>query len=780
LPRIERITAENYRGASAPVTIEFAKDKAVALIFGENGTGKTTIVDALDAAGNCSKGSLAAKSSTRVRAHVPTIGKKAADIRLEVSAGGTTWTVALAGDDIRSTPEPRPRIRVLRRADIQQLIDSQPKDRYAALRHLLDVNKVQQSEDVLRDAATSAKRQFDEAVKTRADLEDQLDKVWAAESCPGASAAEWAAGVAQQSTEQLTGAARRLIALVERIDEADRTLSAVQRADGELSDRQADLQQAEQGVANLPGADAEQTMSLAAILNQVQEHLAIGAHPDTCPVCLQSIDLGTLRADIDRRLVDLRAYERARETRESATRVLRTAADSVEARRNSLITTARALLVHATDGDPALLPVDARAYPALGQEPAEVGRAADEARRLIEACSAQKQSLTTRENELTRQTGQIAAVSELSARLGGAVGATVGLERIHGALHDAYEIVRLARIEFTQRILNDVADECNRLLKVIHPGESIALSKLELDEAQRASLKQSASFEGFDNVPPQAYFSESHLDTLGFCFWLAAAKRESPNKDAVIVLDDVFTSVDSGHLGRVTQLIADESSNFAHTIVTTHQRLWRDIYRNPHGPGKGTDLIELQGWGLARGISVYKNTLAVTDLAEAVAAAPFNRRDAANQAGILLEAILDNLALRYRCRVPRTAYNEYTLNELLDGTATLFKALEVQRPVLDGSGTPLSPPQYQGSKPKPILDRLRENQFVRNQVGAHYNSDGLAIADSDVQEFASLTVELARALGCDACGEIPSRDTGTHFQCRCPAPSEVRLLPLRV
>nr|MDP9469555.1 AAA family ATPase [Chloroflexota bacterium] len=84
MPRIDRIRIHNFRGASAPFTLGFAKQKPLVVIFGENGTGKTTIVDALDAVGNGSGGSLTTKSSTTLRTHLPTLGKKPSDMVMEV------------------------------------------------------------------------------------------------------------------------------------------------------------------------------------------------------------------------------------------------------------------------------------------------------------------------------------------------------------------------------------------------------------------------------------------------------------------------------------------------------------------------------------------------------------------------------------------------------------------------------------------------------------------------------------------------------------------------
>lgn len=104
MPRIDRIRIHNFRGASAPFTLGFAKQKPLVVIFGENGTGKTTIVDALDAVGNGSGGSLTTKSSTTLRTHLPTLGKKPSDMVMEVTSGNTTWTATLGKGGIVTTP----------------------------------------------------------------------------------------------------------------------------------------------------------------------------------------------------------------------------------------------------------------------------------------------------------------------------------------------------------------------------------------------------------------------------------------------------------------------------------------------------------------------------------------------------------------------------------------------------------------------------------------------------------------------------------------------------
>ena len=52
------LSIENLRGSVTPFVLQFEKGKKLTIIYGENGTGKSTISDALDLLGNSKLGSL--------------------------------------------------------------------------------------------------------------------------------------------------------------------------------------------------------------------------------------------------------------------------------------------------------------------------------------------------------------------------------------------------------------------------------------------------------------------------------------------------------------------------------------------------------------------------------------------------------------------------------------------------------------------------------------------------------------------------------------------------
>lgn len=782
MSRIDRLVIENYRGASTRLQLDFEEDKQVALIFGENGTGKTTIADALDALGNSSKGSLEDRSSTRARDHLPTIGRKPPDVRIEVTAGATTWHASLAGDNLTTKPPACPKIRVLRRSQLQRLLQAQPAQRYEELRRFIDVDAVERSENALREAASAVNAGLTAASDKRLEAENQLQQAWAAEGKPDSDAIAWAKNAASQDAAKLNKEVQSLREAENALGRAEGALADLKQARTTAAQSDTEAKAVEQEVANVPGLDVQQAISLAGLLNDVAQHLEIGTHPDQCPVCQQAIPLKTLKGSIQARLADLKKYDALRQKREAASRSVQLASQNVDTKKASLIATGRALLtigqnaeISATSGTS----LSAQDYVELAkQTPADVELATKQAEKLIGALSPLKQKLLDAQLAAAKRSGQINLISTLYKQVQESVSKSEELAKLQPALKKAYDVARVARIEFTQKILDNVATECNRLYALIHPGEPLAISKLALDQGKRASLSQAASFEGHADVPPQAYFSDSHLDTLGFCFWLATAKRKGQKADTVIVLDDIFISVDVSHLSRLAQLLTDESKHFGHVIATTHQRLWRDIYRYQHGAAKLTQVIELQRWSLAKGISNYRTRLAVDDLIASISAAPFDRQVTASRAGVLLEAMLDYLARQYRCRVALTHDGNHTLGELLDGTESLFKKIEVHRPDLDGSGKPYTPPKHSTSTVVGIGNQIRALAFLRNQVGAHFNVAGTAISDADVQQFADLTVKLAEGLSCPTCGQIPGKRTGMHFQCSCIAAHEVRLLPL--
>lgn len=114
-PSLTGLAIENLRGSVTPFKLTFEKGKKL-IIYGENGTGKSTVADAFDLLGNGRVGSLDTRGLGVTRKNWHSLGKTSADIKvtLETSVGncarngksGSYWSTA--GDTRRLHPLKKP------------------------------------------------------------------------------------------------------------------------------------------------------------------------------------------------------------------------------------------------------------------------------------------------------------------------------------------------------------------------------------------------------------------------------------------------------------------------------------------------------------------------------------------------------------------------------------------------------------------------------------------------------------------------------------------------
>lgn len=773
---IEKLTLYCFRGASSKCEIVVDTSKSLVMFFGENGTGKSAIADAIDFIANGALGSLDDRSiGSQKHSYLPTIGKRPSDLKVDLTAGGACWTGKLSGRSAQVTGgSGKLRARVLRRAKLLQLAEAEPAKRYEVLQGFIDVTKVEASERALRDAVRNTDASREEAVAVLKDATKALTELWTKEGSPESSAKEWAKKKSEvdqshlkKRVEYLESAVRLLDTMTTKRTELDNALSAVKA-------RTDDLQGVNSEIAALPQISGAQAVQLVELLQRAQTVVAEPNDSETCPVCEQPVVPADLRKSISDRLSHMASHQSLAKKRAQADGNLIVAKTTCRTATGAYVKAVRAAALKIKEE----LRAPARAASVFWeQHEVFLKDAADGHEHLPAARAVQGQlALTYPANRADFESAQ-ADLNQYNAikghydRIVSNRDQASKLDGLLKRLKLALEICEDTRKKFTQAVLDGVESEMNTLYSIIHPNERLGPIRLSMNPNRRGSIEQDATFAGHAEVPPQAYFSESHLDTLGFCVWLALAKRDRP-KETIIVLDDVFTSVDGVHLTRIMQLLTDVVKEFAQVIVTTHYRTWRDRYRLPYGPGLTVQLLELHPWSLNRGVCLSTTKLAVQDLEAAITTRPLDRQAVASQAGILLEALLDRLTLQYRRRVPRTRDGDLTLGDLLDSCKKLFDVLVVERSLPTGSvNLPTAKAAIQ-----PFFQDTGPWVFIRNQVGCHFSFSGSEVVDADVEALGRATVSLVKAITCLNCGDIPDRDDGTNFHCGC---KQTRMTPLK-
>lgn len=786
---IRRLTLKSFRGATRPVDITLDTDKPLVVLFGENGCGKSSLIDAIDFIANGSYGSLMNRSVGGLRhPFLASLGSDLTDIEigLETEEGGA-WRAKLekthAAVERTSNTGQLPVVHVLRRAEILNIVEAKPAERYQELGRLIDVSSYQKSETALREAVRTAEASLQQAVARVEQASGSLEKHWKAEGSPGGSATAWGKAKATEDVVELELRETRLKAIKQAVEsvrvrrtEYGQALRRVRAAERVLSTVRDEQKQ-------LPSLDGANAVALVGLLQQAKPLIDEGANTTACPLCLQSIPGEELRASIEERLSKLDDYvqlgdriSQAEEKHASKVAVLSSTGAAILA--------ALTKLAEATSKGSSELEAEGQEHlaalrDALGACTDEIsGTAIRTGRRVCRVLAGSSAVLAGISSDLAKHN----AIRVQYDALVDAEKEMQHQDQLVARLRKTHATVEGTRKTFVDSILHSIGDECKALYARIHPEEKLGSPRLSMHENKPGSVELEGVFQDQTDISPQGYYSESHLDTLGFCVWLAIAKRGDPG-NTILLIDDVFTSVDAQHISRIVDLVSDIVNEFAQVIVATHYRNWRDRYRLAHAPGLKAQLLELRRWTLARGISLAGTKLAVDELVEKCATDPLERQAVASQAGILLEAMLDYLSLLYRRRLPRNHDNEWTLGDLLSGCRKLFDALQLEREKCAEAGGSSQDAANQKDQPMAVTEAVApfygeagRLAFLRNQVGCHFNLAGGEISNDDVRAFGEATSKLVRALSCGECGEIPSRDRSDHFACAC---GKTRMRPVQ-
>lgn len=760
-PALRKLTITHLRGSVAPFSLPFEKGKKLTVIYGENGTGKSTICDAFEFLGNGRVGSLEKRGLGRPNKYWPSLGKNSADVSVKLeTVDGAFCTASLLKTDVVATPEGnRPIVEVLRRSQILALVEAKPGERYNAINRFIDVSGIEASESNLRQLINSLTKNREVAVARVQENEDAIMQFWASAGKPGPDALSWAKtesergpNAADSETAALASCQRAYENLPEypvQLEDAVRALETAKTKDG-------DARSALETCAAAVSTDAKEVVK---ILESARAYYHTHPAPTTCPLCESSENAVGLATRIDQKLKGFATVQTANSNLIQASAALRRATERLEQLRKNyensrgVFEKARLTLPNADD-----IPHWSTPCPS---EIEQLTNWLNETAHLPEAWNTaqtsrqdSKRFLATLKRAVETYAQNVESQKELDALI-------PNLERAH-------EIVVEERQKFTDSILSNIATEVGRLYEAVHPGEGLNKISLELDPKKRASLEIGASFCGQTGTPPQAYFSESHLDTLGLCVFLALAALDGP-AETILVLDDVLASVDEPHVERLIEMLYLEASKFRHCVITTHYRPWKERLRWGWLQNGQCQFIELSKWTNSQGLVLLRSIPDAGRLRSLLAESPPDPQLICAKAGVILEAALTFLSQLYECKVPHRASGLYTLGDLLPAmNKKLRAALVVDVLVTDQHGDA----SHQSTELGPILDELHRIAQARNVFGCHFNTLSFDLLESDAIGFGQQVLCLIDAITDPDAGWPRSKRSGKYWA----TPGETRRL----
>jgi len=737
--KIKQLKLIKFRGATDETIIDFDCQKNMVVIFGENGTGKTTILDAIDFACNQSSGvSLKNKSVTKNKyKYVNSISSKLNDLKVVVATeDGNNCSATLSSGGVVTVSGTLPRVEILRRDSILKIVTGQPKERFDEIRNMVSYPKTKNLEDTLRLAYKNNKQNYEDSIKAYQQAEMDIRNDWTITGDENKDPLVWAnerslvvKNVLEKEKSCWENKCKKSQDLKAKIEILDGLKSAATETQECLDANKRKLQ------AILKNESGKQ--GLVSLLEKAKDYIEAQTALSECPVCSSGIDRNKLLKKIGERINQMKDLKKIQNDINTLKRKKDNQMSQIESSETSIST---------------LLCEIQSLFNQTEQDKVKDVKTVIEQIPFLEQTSHEKQKEFIQLDLVQRTYKTYCEKKEESER------SEKKTSKIKQLL-DELEDVRKKNVDV---VLNTISDSVERMYSKVHPNEGIGAVKFYLDPKKAESLELDGEFQG-NSVPPQAYYSESHLDVLGVCIFLSLAQNKC--NDGILLMDDVFTSVDQQHMSRFINMLEDEVKRFGQIIVSTHYRPWRDQYRMPIQQTHDIQLIELLPWTSETGVRHTRTKFYVEEIQDSLNETVFDRQKVSSKAGILLEHILDEIALKYSLNVPRKSLNKYTLSELFNANMHMRDKLKV---IKNSSSYDL----------KKNMDDLQNSTFVRNEVGCHYSKTGSLLSDNDVRDFGTKVIDLANLILCDNCGSFPNKNkSGSHWECHC---GELKLYPLKL
>jgi energy-coupling factor transporter ATP-binding protein EcfA2 len=651
-----------FRGIPGEMTVDFGKGDSM-VVYGDNGTGKSTIADALEWYFTGGIELLSHEGRQHAVSYVG--GERGEATSVEVFTNGTLGGKVVIPDErsVETFQAMRRETFLLRGRTLADFINKTKTEKWKALVEILGLEAIENLREDLQRARNELRKLSkagDEEVRAyRRALASGSDEV----------SDDMVLGSLQQICTMLGVDPPRTLDQV--VDPS--WMTAVVGASAAVS----------KGVDawnELVSSDRAKLLPRASLVREAKRLFETGStDKGRCPLCGQKVDDNSLAQSIERALADVMAASRDLESvRDSVAQL----ADDLEAAHDLRLS------IHSRAGGMEL------GLPAVPEMPHALPRVSVETLTPldIDAIASAVSDL----RKWDRSAGTIAgkaAPAEPSARdtqlvMLAALCQQVNAWRLaekkatraRGALEIAervFDAYQNKQKEDLTELLKQISLRVARIYSTLHPGEDLDAVSVEPWTAKGIEL--AVEFHGSRQRPPHGVLSESHLNSLAIALFLAMA--ESFNEQiGFLLLDDVINSFDVEHRGRLAEILADEFSEWQLIVLTHDQPFFEHLSRRAPSWRR----LEFTSWSHASGprTTQYETTDILRDARERLDRG--DTHDAAARARRALEELLQEVCEALWAPLPfrrGQANDKREIGELLKGLRRTLK--ERARPQLE-------------------------------------------------------------------------------------------------
>jgi hypothetical protein len=311
---LKSLRIKHFRGSTKDFSLKFDASKSLTLIYGENGTGKTTISDAFDFVGNAKVGSLENRGLGVLKPYWPTLGQPHTNILVEVTMGEHVWKAQSTPKGVSVTPTDvdRPKVEVLRRASILSLVQEAPKEKYDALKPFIDISLAEQAEAALRKQVKESESALNFAANRIAENLETLTRLHQESGSAEVSSLVWAQAILQSPPSDPTEVVEKLRLGKTAIETVERMRDSIDSTRAESQVAADTLSSAVDTLAKIEAAALAEDAAFERILSAAKDHFAQHPVGDHCPLCESGERVADLADRVSARLAKLKAVTDAR------------------------------------------------------------------------------------------------------------------------------------------------------------------------------------------------------------------------------------------------------------------------------------------------------------------------------------------------------------------------------------------------------------------------------------------------------------------------------------
>lgn len=284
--------------------------------------------------------------------------------------------------------------------------------------------------------------------------------------------------------------------------------------------------------------------------------------------------------------------------------------------------------------------------------------------------------------------------------------------------------------------LESISREMNDLYLFMNDSENVSeIELIPLDEDDEfVGITLQFKFHGKPESPPHKYLSESHLNCLGICLFLASVKAFN-KLNKFIIFDDVISSFDTNHRARFARLLIEKFSDYQISLLT-HEKDWFDLI---------SSMVKGKNWLIKKVRWDHDNRSCIEEPLIDLKSRIENKikiSDSAELGNIIrkyLERLLKDICFNLEVKV-KFLFNEHNENRMSNELLSELKGkLKDRKSEL---------------KDQPVFDRLNASMFLGNRTS--HDSTFTERID-DLKMFYGDVLELEGLFRCSQCNNLISK-----------------------